>query len=95
MTPSATASDVSIHSRVARLKTRPPVIRRSAASSPRATAIARGVARGAPSGVAPGRRVALDGSLYEAVRLGGGVEHLAAIGHPEARHVEGQVVAVW
>ena len=45
-TPSAIASSVSTHSRVAGLNTRPPVISRSAGSSPRATAIARGVACG-------------------------------------------------
>ena len=46
ITPSAIASDVSIHSRVAALNTRPPLISRSAGSSPLATAIARGVAGG-------------------------------------------------
>ena len=46
MTPSASAREVSIHSRVASEKTRPPVMRVSAGSSPRATASARGVAGG-------------------------------------------------
>ena len=46
ITPSAIASEVSIHSRVASANTRPPVISRSAGSSPRATASARGDAGG-------------------------------------------------
>ena len=46
ITPSASARDVSTHSRVASAKTQPPVMSVSAGSSPRATASARGVAWG-------------------------------------------------
>src|SRR5918999_2358253 len=87
--PSATARAVSTHSLVAGLNTRPPVMSRSAGSSPRATAIALGVAWGRATGLP-----ALDRGLDQAERLGRGVEHLAAVLHTEARDVERQVVAV-
>src|SRR5918992_6376023 len=86
--PSATARAVSTHSLVAGLNTRPPVMRRSAGSSPRATAMALGVACGRAT------LAALDRGLDQAERLRGGVEHLAAVLDAEAGHVEREVVAV-
>ncbi len=57
ITPSASASDVSTHSRVASANTRPPMMSVSAGSSPRATASARGVAWGlAIGGTVPQNR---------------------------------------
>ena len=68
-TPSAIASAVSTHSRVAGLNTRPPVISRSAGSSPRATAIARAVACGRAIGAGATRRTERAGRAIRVVRF--------------------------